>query len=137
MTKSQSLNIDCVAMLGYSGDCVDRRVIYAVIAGIVLYVLLVCLAYVERDLTGSQLVLMLVTPLVVGVLSGGVKKGVIVGFVVSFIMLLVEVIVLQSGAFSDVNVVAAVIIMMVLPWALTSAGLGAVGGLVGRRIFKK
>jgi len=111
--------------------------IYALVVGVVLYVLLVYLAYVERDLTGSQLVLMLATPLVMGVLSGGVRKGAFVGFVVSFVMLLVEVIVLQSGAFSDVNVVAAVIIMMVLPWALISAGLGAVGGLVGRRIFKK
>ena len=111
--------------------------IYALVVGVVLYVLLVYLAYVERDLTGSQLVLMLATPLVMGVLSGGVRKGAFVGFVVSFVMLLVEVIVLQSGAVTDVNVVAAVIIMMVLPWALISAGLGAVGGLVGRRIFKK
>jgi hypothetical protein len=124
-------------MLGYSGDCVDKKIIYALVVGTVLYALLIYLAYVQRDLTGSQLVLMLAAPVVMGALSGGVKKGVIVGFVVSFIMLLVEVIVLQSGAFTDVNVVAAVIIMMALPWALISAGLGAVGGLVGRRIFKK
>jgi hypothetical protein len=115
----------------------DKNVIYAVVVGVVLYIMLVYLAYVQGELTGPQLLLMLITPIVMGVLSGGVKKGTITSFVVSFLALLVEVVIMQSGTFSDINVVMAVIIMMLLPWALISAGLGALGGLVGRRIFKK
>jgi hypothetical protein len=45
--------------------------------------------------------------------------------VVSLLALLVEVVIMQSGTLSDINVVMAVIIMMLLPWALISAGLGA------------
>ena len=115
----------------------DKNVIYAVVVGVVLYIMLVYLAYVQGELTGPQLLLMLIAPIVMGVLSGGVKKGTITSFVVSFLALLVEVVIMQSGTFSDINVVMAVIIMMLLPWALISAGLGALGGLVGRRIFKK
>ena len=115
----------------------DKKIIYALIVGIVMYLLLIYLAYVQRDLTGSQLVLMLATPFVVGFLSGGVKKGLVIGFGVSFVMLLLEVMVIQWGAFTDPNVVMAIIVMMVLPFALISAGLGTAGGLLGRRIFKK
>ncbi|MDH7563953.1 MAG: hypothetical protein QHH24_03595 [Candidatus Bathyarchaeota archaeon] len=95
------------------------------------------MAYVQGELTGPQLLLMLVAPFVVGVLSGGVKRGAALGFVFSFVAVIAEVAILQSGALGDVNVVMAVIIMMALPWALISTGLGALGGLLGRRIFKK
>lgn len=115
----------------------DRKIVYAIVVGIVMYMLLLYLAYLQRDLTGSQLVLILATPLVMGILSAGVKKGLMVGFAVSFVMVLIEVMILQWGAFADVNVVMAVVIMMVVPLALLSAGLGALGGLLGRRIFKK
>ena len=115
----------------------DKKIIYALIVGIVMYLLLIYLAYVQRDLTGSQLVLMLATPFVVGFLSGGVKKGLVIGFGVSFVMLLLEVMVIQWGAFTDPNVVMAIIVMMVLPFALISAGGGAAGGCLCRRIFKK
>ncbi|MBS7633535.1 hypothetical protein KEJ15_07985 [Candidatus Bathyarchaeota archaeon] len=115
----------------------DKRIIYAIVAGIVMYSLLVYLAYVQRELTGPQLLLMLVAPCVVGVLSGGIKRGAAFGFVFSFAAVLIEVAILQSGALGDVNLVMAVIIMIALPWALISAGLGALGGLLGRHIFKK
>jgi hypothetical protein len=51
-------------------------------------------------------------------------------------MLMVEEIVLQSGAFTNPNIVMA-IIMLSLPFALISAGLGALGGLIGKRLLKK
>ncbi len=115
----------------------DKKIGYALVVGIVMYALLIYLAYIQRDLTGPQLVLMLATPFVMGVLSGGVKKGLIIGFIVSFVVVLFEVIMLQWNALADYNVVMAIVLMMVLPFALISAGLGAVGGLLGRRIFKK
>jgi len=137
MRISQSLNIDYAATEGYFGDYMDKKIIYALAVGIVMYALLVYLAYLQRDLTGVQLILMLATPFVMGVLSGGVKRGLMMGFAVSFVVLLLEVMMLQWGAFSDPNVVMAVVIMMVLPFALISAVLGMAGGLLGRRIFKK
>ncbi len=113
------------------------RTISAVVAGIIMYVLIIALASVQRDLTGPQLVLMLATPFVIGFLSGGVKRGLMFGFLIPFIMLIAEGVILQPGAFADPNVAMAVILMMALPFALISAGLGAAGGFLGRRLFKK
>lgn len=118
------------------GDDVDKKTIYSVLAGIVLYAVVIALANVQRDLTGSQLILMLAAPLVVGILSGGIKKGLMLGFLVPFAMLIVEFIIIYPGAFTNPNVAAAVAIMNVLPFAALSMGLGAAGGLIGRRIFK-
>jgi len=112
-------------------------VILALVAGIAIYVLVIILAYIQRDLTGSQLILMLVAPFVTGFLSGGIKKGLTLGFLVSFVMLVVEAIIIMPGAFTDPNVVMAVLLMMALPWAGISVALGAAGGFLGKRIFKK
>jgi hypothetical protein len=111
--------------------------VIGVVVGIVMYILLIYLASVEGDLTGTQLILMLAAPLVMGVLSRGTKIGLLLGFVISFVMLIVEAIIIQPEAFADPNRVMAVIIMMVLPFAGISAGLGAVGGLVGSRVLEK
>jgi len=78
------------------GGCMNRT-IYALIVGIVMYVLVIYLAYIQRDLTGSQLILMLAAPFVMGVLSGGIEKGLINGFLLSFVMLMLEAIIIQSG----------------------------------------
>jgi len=112
-------------------------VIRALVAGIAIYVLVIILASIQRDLTGSQLILMLVAPFVTGFLSGGVKKGLTLGFLISFVMLIVEAIIIMPGAFTDPNVVMAVLLMMVLPFAGISVALGAAGGFLGKRIFKK
>jgi hypothetical protein len=113
----------------------DKKIVYALVAGIVVYLLIICLAYVQRDLTIHQLILLLAAPFVMGLLCGGIKNGVILSVVVSFVMLMVELIVISPGAFTNINVVLAFIVMT-LPFVGISAGLGAVGGLVGRRIFK-
>jgi len=79
----------------------------------------------------------LATPVVIGVISGGVKKGLILGFLIPLAMMIIEAIVLQPGAFSDINVVLAIFVMMALPIAGLSLGLGALGGFIGRRVFKE
>lgn len=113
------------------------RTITALFAGAIIYILVIALRSAQGDLTGPQLLLMLVAPLAIGLLAGGAKKGLVLGFVVSLVMLVLEaVIIFSPGVFADPNVVAALIFML-LPFALISAALGAVGGLLGRRIFKK
>jgi len=114
----------------------DKRFILAIVVGIVIYVPVIILASIQRDLTGQQLILMLVAPLMTGFLSGGIKNGLILGFLVSFVMLIVESIVIMPGAFTNPNVAIAVI-LMVLPFAGISLAIGAAGGLLGKRIFKK
>jgi len=115
----------------------NARIVFASIVGILMYALVIVLASIQGDLTGPQLVLMLATPFVIGFLSGGVKRGLLLGFLIPFIMLIAEGVTLQPGAFADPNVAMAVILMMALPFALISAGLGAAGGFLGRRLFKK
>lgn len=114
----------------------NKRTISAVAVGIIMYALLIALAYAQRDLTLAQLVLMLATPFVIGFLSGGIKKGLMLGFLISLVMFTIEVMVIQQGILADVNVALTVIIMMVLPLVLISAGLGAVGGFAGKKLLK-
>jgi len=118
-------------------NSMNKMVIYALVVGIVMYVLVIYLAFIQKDLTIHQLILMLAAPFVSGFLSGGIKKGLILGFIIPLVMLMVEAIVIQPGAFTDANVVMAIILMMVLPFAGISAALGVAGGFLGKRIFKK
>ena len=115
----------------------NTRTVSAIVVGIVMYALVIVLASIQRDLTITQLALMLATPIVIGLLSGAVKKGLMLGFLISFVMLIVEGVVLQPGAFSNPNVAMTIIVMMALPLALISAGLGAAGGFLGKKVFKK
>jgi uncharacterized membrane protein len=113
------------------------RTLSAIAVGIVMYAFVIVLASAQKDLTLPQLILMLATPFVIGFLVGGVKNGLIFGFIISFVMLIIEAVVLQPSAFSDPNRAMATILMMALPFGLISAGLGAAGGLAGRKVFKK
>ena len=113
----------------------DRMVVYTVSVGVLMYILVIYLAMIQKDLTGQQLLLILTTPLVMGVISRKAKKGLILGFAMCLVMLIMEAIILQPGAFADPNVAMAIVIMS-LPFAGISAALGAIGGLIGKRIFK-
>ncbi|MGQ9597025.1 MAG: hypothetical protein ACUVQY_01910 [Thermoproteota archaeon] len=42
----------------------------------------------------------------------------------------------MPGAFTDLNMVMAIIIM-ILPWVALSTGLGAVGGLISKFVFRR
>jgi len=50
-------------------------------------------------------------------------------------MLIAELIILMPEAFINLDMVM-VVIIMVLPWVALSTGLGAVGGLISKFIFK-
>lgn len=115
----------------------DKTIVYPVVVGIAMYTLVIYLAFIQRDLTVSQLILMLAAPFTIGVLSGGIKRGLILGFLIAFIMVVLEAAIIQTGAFVNPNVIMAIVLMMALPLAAISAGLGAVGGLIGKRLFKK
>ncbi len=114
----------------------DNRTSTAIFAGAILYVIVIALRYVQNDLTGPQLLLMLAAPAATGLLARGVKKGLTPSFAISLVMLTLEAVITLPGAFANPNVAVAIILML-LPFALISAALGAVGGLLGRRIFKK
>jgi len=56
-------------------------------------------------------------------------------FVLSFLFQLATILVLSSGAFSDLNVIMAVLFMSIVNSAIHGV-IGAVGGLVGQWILK-
>jgi len=114
----------------------DKTTTYPIAAGIMIYALIIILAYIQRDITVQQLILIFATPILIGVLSKGVKKGLMHGFLVPFVMVTVEIIVLYPGIFAELNIAIAAVLMMALPIALMSAALGAIGGLLGKHILK-
>jgi hypothetical protein len=115
----------------------NKRIIYAVVLGVILYSLIAYLNVIQGDLTIHQLILIIVTPLLIGITVGTVKKSALFGFVISFVMLTLEVFIVQAGASANINVLAAVLLASVLPLALISTGLAALGGLVGKKVIKK
>ncbi len=118
------------------GDKLDKRVIYAIVVGVVLYALLILVAYLQQDLSIHQLLLIVITPLVMGAVSGKIKKAAILGFVVSFIMLTLELAIIQPVIFTDASMIL-VGVLMVLPYVVISIALAAVGGLIGKKVIKK
>ncbi len=112
----------------------DKRIIYATVLGVILYALLIYLAYLQQSLTGEQLLIMLITPLLIGVVSGKIKTAVILGFIISFVMLSIESILLNSAG--DINIALAGMLLS-LPFVGISIALAAVGGLIGKKVIKK
>jgi len=114
----------------------DNRIIYAAIVGAVLFALGIALRLFANQ-EGLQLILFFVTSFFVGIVVVGIKRGFLLSFVLAFIFALVNNLILSPGVFNDPNVAAAVIIFLGLLPSLIGGALGAVGGVVGRRIFKK
>ena len=111
----------------------NMKTIYSVILGIVLYALLLYIAYVEQTLRIEQLLLIIITPLLVGILSGSIKAGVVLGFFLSLGAFTVEAAIFAGG---NPSVMMGIVVSSLLFVAI-SAGLGALGGLVGKRMQKK
>lgn len=114
----------------------DKKILCATIVGVILYVLLFYVAYVQKDLSIHQLLLMLITPLIIGVISGKIKRAAILGFVISFVMLTLEPLVLQPAGAADPSRIFATI-LLIMPFILISVAMAAVGGLIGKRLIKK
>lgn len=115
----------------------DKRIVYAAVIGVALYLVIFYLNMLQGDLTFHQLLLIIVTPLIVGIVSGKIKNAAAMGFIISFVMLAVEVFVIQNTPSNDANIVFTVLIAMVLPLALISTALAAAGGLIGKKVIKK
>ena len=110
----------------------NMKTIQAIILGIVLYSLLLFVAYVEQTLRIEQLLLIIITPILVGILSGSIKAGAILTFVLSLGAFTVEAAIFAGG---DLNVMIAIVVSSLLFVAI-SVGLGALGGLIGKRVRK-
>lgn len=52
----------------------DKTVIQPIVIGIVMYGVLIVLAYAQRDLTVTQLILMVAAPLLIGIFSREIKR---------------------------------------------------------------
>ena len=108
------------------------KTIYAVILGIALYSLYLYIDYMEQTLRIEQLLLIIITPLLVGILSGSSKAGAVLGFVLPLGAFTVEAAILVA---QHPNIMIADIVSSLLFVAI-SVGLGALGGLIGKRVRK-
>jgi len=119
-----------------NGIDLNRRVVLALVVGLALYVLVLIDRSLRFDLTGTQLILMLVAPFVVGFISGGIKVGIILSFLLGLILQYFGTILIIPGLMADINV-ALTLFVMFLPWAAISVALGGVGGFLGRRLGRQ
>lgn len=88
---------------------------------------------------GLRIILFFLTPLIVGIVATGVKRGFLLGFGLSFIFAIIGTLALspdQVNAMRDINVALAFIILALITSVIDGA-LGAVGGFIGGRVFKK
>jgi len=116
----------------------DRKLISAVIIGVVLFSIGVALQ-VFAGQEGLRIILSFIIPFIVGVVAVGIKRGFVLGFVLSFVFAIVGLFIVSPEsvrAMQDLNVAAAVLIMFLL-FSVIAGVLGAVGGLIGGRVFRK
>jgi len=102
--------------------------------GAVIYAIALVLNYVPK-MEGPGIVLFFVGSLVVGAVCRSIKWGFATSFVLPLLFQLALTLVVSSGAFSDLNVIMAVLLMLIINSAIHGV-LGAIGGLVGQRILK-
>jgi len=115
----------------------DRKFIYAVIVGVVLFAVGVSLRLFANQ-EGLQVILFFITAFVIGVVATGVKRGFLLSFVLSLIYGIVNTAIFMPEAFtavSDINVALAFVVLLLINAAIAGA-IGAVGGFLGKRIFK-
>jgi len=116
------------------GEIMDKKIIYAVIVGIVLFVVAIALMiYANQE--GLQIILFFMTFFVVGFIATGVKRGFLLSFILALIFSIAREATLSPQNFNDINVVAAILILSVIASAICGV-LGAVGGFIGKKIFK-
>ncbi len=107
----------------------------ALLVGAAIYAAVVALRDAEGDMSGLQLVLILAAPLLMGLLAGGAKRGLLLGFTLSLALVLSEILILYPAALLH-PIFAAAFLIVFMPLTLLSAVLGALGGLLGRRLPK-
>jgi len=111
----------------------DNRIVYAVIVGVVLSVIILALRFMGIE--GPGTILFYATFFVVGLEATGVKRGFLLSFVLSLAVSFAMTVAQAPQVLSDPNIVMA-LLMFSLVAAVICGGLGAVGGLIGKRVFK-
>lgn len=112
--------------------------IYAVIVAAALYAAVIAL-HISTNRQELNPIFLLIPSFIVGIVAVGVKRGFLFGFALTLIFALIGVSILSPEmlrAFSDPNVGAAIAIIFLIYSAIGGA-LGAVGGFVGGKVFKK
>jgi hypothetical protein len=112
----------------------ERRIHMGAATGAVIYALALVLNYALR-LEGPGIILFFLGSLVVGVICRSVKWGFNTSFVLTFLIQLAMTLLLSPGVFSDLNIVMAVLSVSIINSVIHGI-LGAIGALVGQRIFK-
>jgi hypothetical protein len=82
-----------------------------------------------------QFILGLITFIIMGVIISDVKRGLILCFVLSLVVGFITNAIIQGPNMSDPNVLV-VLPVLLLTDSIIAAGLGAVGGFVGKKFFK-
>jgi hypothetical protein len=111
----------------------DNKIVYAVIVGVALSA--VSMALRSFGLEGPQMILFFVTFFLVGLVATGVKRGFLLSFVLSLVVSFIMNIAPSPQILSDMNIVMAVFMFSLIGAAICGA-LGAVGGLIGKKVFK-
>ncbi len=114
----------------------QKRTVYAIVIGAILFTLGIVLKKVA-DQEGPQILLFFLTFLVMGVVAGGVKRSFLLGLVMGVIFTLINGVVNITLSFQNASVAVASIIIGVIIPSLIGSGLSALGGLVGRKLFKQ
>jgi len=110
----------------------DNKIVYAIIVGVALSA--VAMALKTIGLESAQIILFFATFFVVGLVATGVKRGFLLGFVLSLVVSFMMNVGGALQVLSDINVVMAMLMFSLIPAAICGA-LGAVGGLIGKRVF--
>jgi hypothetical protein len=112
----------------------ERRIYIAAAIGAVVYALALVLNYALR-LEGPGIILFFLGSLVVGAICRNINWGFTTSFILTLLIQLVMTLLMSPGVFSDLNTVTAVLGVSVINSVIHGI-LGAIGALVGQRIFK-
>jgi hypothetical protein len=112
----------------------ERRIYMGAAIGAVIYALALVLNY-ALGLEGPGIVLFFLGSLVVGAICRNVNWGFTTSLVLTLLIQLAMTLLLSPGVFSDLNIVMAVLGVSIINSVIHGI-LGAIGALVGQRIFK-
>lgn len=116
----------------------NNRVIYSIVIGAALYIAIIAM-HVLTSTPELNPILFIIPAFIIGIIVSGVKRGFLLSFVLTFIFVLLGSFILSSEtlrAASNPNVAAAFVIIFVI-YAAIAGALGAVGGFIGSKVFKK
>jgi len=118
----------------FGGCTLDNKIVYAVIVGVALSAVVMALR--SMGMEGPQTILFFATFFLVGLVATGAKRGFLLSFVLSLAASFAMNVDGALQVFSDINIVMAILMFSAVSAAICGA-LGAVGGLIGKRVFNK